>query len=108
PYGVKLGNPQPILSSASTVPVTAPNGGTVQIQVAPIVRNLAAGNFADQEDLGRLDWQATSKDRFYVRYFYQNAPYSLENYSGAAGTFYDIPDANYSTGADLTHQFSTS
>jgi hypothetical protein len=106
PYGVKLGNPQPILSSASTVPVTAPNGGTVQIQVAPIVRNLAAGNFADQEDLGRLDWQATSKDRFYVRYFYQNAPYSLENYSGAAGTFYDIPDANYSTGADWTHQFS--
>jgi hypothetical protein len=107
PYGVKLGNPQPILSSATTTPVTAPDGSTVNIQVAPVVRSLAAGNYADEEDLGRIDWQATPKDRFYFRYFYQNDVGSLYDFYGAAGTFYDVPDANYSVGADETHQFSS-
>jgi hypothetical protein len=106
PYGIKLGNPQPILSAASTVPVTAPDGSTVNIQVAPVTRSLAAGNFADQEELGRLDWQATSKDRFYLRYFFQNDPASNEDYNGPAGVFYDIPNKNYSVGADWTRQFS--
>jgi hypothetical protein len=107
PYGVKLGNPQPILSSATTTPVTAPDGSTVNIQVAPVVRSLAAGDYADEEDLGRIDWQATPKDRFYFRYFYQNDVGSLYDFYGAAGTFYDVPDANYSVGADETHQFSS-
>ena len=31
--------------------------------------------YNDEELLERMDWQPTGKDHFFVRYFYQNAPY---------------------------------
>jgi hypothetical protein len=106
PYGVTIGNPQPVLALATTESVIGPNGQAVDVQVAPVTRTAPSGNLADQEDLGRLDWQATSRDRFFVRYLYQKNVVSNEPDGAPAGTFYDVPDATHSVGADLTHIFS--
>lgn len=106
PYGISLGSPQAVLNQASTETVTGPNGVTAAVQVAPVRRLVPSGTYNDQEHLGRLDWQATPKDRFFLRYFYQT---SLgQNYAlyGAAGTFYNVPDTAHSVGADYTRTFS--
>jgi len=107
PYGVKVGNPQPVMSGASTVKVTSPAGVLTDIQVAPLTRTAPSGNYTDQEQLGRLDYQATSKDRFYLRYLYQKNLSSNNPDNGAGGTFYDVPDATHSVGSDWTHSFSS-
>jgi hypothetical protein len=105
PYGTTFGNPQPF-GAVTTNPVTLPNGSTDLIPVSGVTRNAPqSGNLTDQEDLGRLDWQATSKDRFYLRYFYQsNTTVNLEDTSD---DFYTVPDVNHSIGADWTHTFSS-
>jgi hypothetical protein len=108
PYGVTIGNPQPVLNSpyATTESVVLPGGGTANIPVAPVQRIAPSGNFTDEEVLGRLDWQPTSKDRIFLRYFYQTQ-LSLNNADGGAGgTFYNVPDTAHSVGADITHTFS--
>jgi hypothetical protein len=108
PYGVTVGNPQPVLSQAKTESVTVGAGPTVAVQVAPITRTAPSGNYNDQEDLGRLDYQLSPKDRLYVRYLYQKTLSSNDPDGGPAGTFYDVPAATHSVGADLTHTFSPS
>ena len=108
PYGVAIGNPQPVLSAATTENVTVGAGPTVPVQVAPVTRTAPSGNYNDQEDLGRMDYQFTPKDRLYVRYLYQKTLNSNEPDGGAGGTFYDVPAATHSIGADLTHTFSPS
>jgi hypothetical protein len=106
PYGVTIGNPQPVLSGAQTEAVTVGTGPTVPVQVAPISRSAPSGNYGDQEDLGRIDYQITPKDRLYLRYLYQKTLNSNEADGGPAGTFYDIPAATHSVGGDITHTFS--
>jgi hypothetical protein len=105
PYAITDGNPQPNLQAAQTEKVTVA-GVTTLVQVAPVQRIAPSGNYGDQEDLGRIDWQLTPKDRLYVRYFYQKSLSSNDADGGAAGTFYNVPDVNYSVGADITHTFS--
>jgi hypothetical protein len=106
PYAIAVGSPQPVLSSAQTENVVAPNGNTVAIPVSAVQRIAPSGNLTDQEDLGRLDWQATPKDRFYLRYMYQ--PDETYNYpiNGAGGDFLDVPAVTHSVGADNTHTFT--
>ena len=41
------------------------------IEFAGVARTVPA-LFNDEEVLGRLDWQPSTKDRFFVRYYYQN------------------------------------
>lgn len=107
PYGIKLGNPKPVQGGTKTEKVFAPNGTAVFIPVAPVQRIAPSGNYSDQEDLGRIDYQVTPKDRLFIRYLYQTTN-SLNNpYSPAGGSFYDVPDATHSVGADLTHTFSS-
>jgi hypothetical protein len=106
PYGVTLGNPKPILSSAQIKQIKIGTDPAIGVQVAPVTRTAPSGNYGDQEDLGRLDYQATPKDRFYLRYLYQKTLNSNSPAGGAAGTFYDVPGATHSVGADLTHTFS--
>jgi Carboxypeptidase regulatory-like domain/TonB dependent receptor/TonB-dependent Receptor Plug Domain len=107
PYSVAVGNPQPVLSTAQTENVTAPSGSKVAIPVSAVQRIAPANNFTDQEDLGRLDWQATPKDRFYLRYMYQLDETYNDPVRGASGDFLNVPSVTHSVGADNTHTFST-
>jgi Carboxypeptidase regulatory-like domain/TonB dependent receptor/TonB-dependent Receptor Plug Domain len=107
PFGTTFGNPQQTPGTATTAPVTTPSGATVNIPESGVTRSAPqSGNYVDQEDLGRLDAQATSKDRFYLRYFYQTS--TGLNYEASSDDFYSVPNKVYSVGADWTHTFSNS
>ena len=108
PYGIKAGNPTPIASSVTTQVVT--DGITsAPIEFAGVSRTVPA-LFNDGEQLGRLDWQPATKDRFFVRYYYQNNLTTGGLANGptaiAAGGYIDITGRTHSVGADWTHTFS--
>jgi len=109
PYGIKTGNPSPVAGSTTTQTVT--DGVTsAPIEFAGVARTVPA-LFNDEENLGRIDWQPSTKDRFFVRYYYQNdlttgilagnLPTAI-----AAGGYIEIPARTHSIGADWTHTFS--
>jgi hypothetical protein len=107
PFGTKFGNPQQTPGSGTTAAVTTPSGAIVNIPESGVTRSAPqSGNYVDQEDLGRLDAQATARDRFYLRYFYQTSD-SL-NFEDTPDDFYSVPSKVYSVGADWTHTFSNS
>ena len=110
PYGVTVGNPTPA-GSIVNEPVTGPNGVTATIPFAGVQRTIATP-FNDKEYLGRLDWQPTSKDHLFVRYFYQDqlstgVPFTSTGAGSiASGSYVDVPGTTHSIGADWTHVFS--
>jgi hypothetical protein len=111
PYAIATGNPAPVSSSITTIPVT--NGTTTaNIEVAGVQRTLPY-YVLDQEETGRLDYQMTSKDRFYLRYIYQNNPYIPGLYltsaaTNAAGGFVNVTGITHEVGGDWTHTFTPS
>ena len=105
PYGITVGAPHPV-GAVSFEQVTGPTGAMVNIPVSEVQRTAPSGNYSDQEQLGRLDYQATTKDRFFLRYLYQKNISSNNSDNGAAGIFYDVPDATHSVGADWTRSIS--
>jgi hypothetical protein len=112
PYSVKNGNPQAgaIVPDASQSVVV--NGVTVPVDFAPVIRR-ASGRNDDQELLGRIDWQPTTRDHLFVRYLYQDDPFLGAYGDGvsadiAGGHWYDVPSTTHSIGGDLTHTFSPS
>jgi hypothetical protein len=112
PYSVKNGNPQAgaIVPDASQTVVV--NGVTVPVDFAPVIRR-ASGRNDDQELLGRIDWQPTTRDHLFVRYLYQDDPFLGVYGDGvstdiAAGHWNDVPGTTHSIGGDLTHTFSPS
>ena len=112
PYGVSIGNPQPgpIVPDDSTVFTV--NGQDVPVDFAPVVRRVAGRN-DDEELLGRIDWQPTTKDHLFFRYMYQDDPFTGAYADStttdlAAGRWYDVPGTTHSVGGDLTHTFSPS
>jgi hypothetical protein len=111
PYAVSFGNPTPIASSITTIPVTD-GTSTANIQVAGVQRTLPY-YVLDQEETGRLDYQMTAKDRFYLRYNYQNNPYIPGLYltsaaTNAEGGFVNVNGITHETGGDWTHTFTPS
>jgi hypothetical protein len=121
PYAVTTGNPRQLPTTAQSCPTSlgtfnAANGTCLETVASggTVLQNIPFSNFgrqvpflsSDQEDLGRIDWQATPKDRFYVRYFYQKNPTSPDG-ATANGGFVNVEDAVHSVGADLTHTFSS-
>ena len=108
PYGIKTGNPTPVPGTVGLMPVMV-GTTTVPIEFGAVERTVPA-LFNDEENLGRLDWQPSTKDHFFVRYFYQNdlETGSLANSatSIAAGGYINIPATTHSIGADWTHTFS--
>ena len=105
PYSIKAGNPGPVPGTTTNETFTNATGQTITVPFAAIQRTIPSID-NDQEDLGRLDWQPTSKDRLMLRYFYQNT------FAGAAfgdissGQWVDVPGTTHSIGADWTHVFS--
>jgi hypothetical protein len=108
PYSITTGNPTPVASQASMVPVTLPGGAAATIPVAPISRTVAAP-FTDREYMGRLDFQPDNADRFFGRFYYQG---QLSNGDGGSelvsqGDWYSVPVSNYLIGGNWTRTFST-
>jgi hypothetical protein len=109
-----MGGPQTIGSpttfGATNVPVT--DGTTVnEVEMAQFERTVSE-HVLDQEELGRMDFQAGEKDRFYLRYAYQNNPWIPAWYlffpSGiAAGGISTVTGVTYEVGGDWTHTFTT-
>ncbi|MBV8114175.1 MAG: TonB-dependent receptor [Silvibacterium sp.] len=109
PYGIKTGNPTPVPGTVGPLPVTV-GTTTVPIEFGAVERTVPA-LFNDEENLGRLDWQPSTKDHFFVRYFYQNGLQTgtiagNTNPAIAAGGYFDLPFTTHSVGADWTHTFS--
>jgi hypothetical protein len=109
PYGIKTGNPTPVAGSTVTQMVTVDGVNFVPIEFAGVARTVPA-LFNDEENLGRLDWQPSTKDHFFVRYYYQNdlTTGDLANSPTAiaSGGYIEIPARTHSIGADWAHTFS--
>jgi hypothetical protein len=112
PYGVKIGNPHPGAIVAADSRFLSVSGTPVFVEFAPVIRQVSGRN-DDEELLGRIDWQPTSKDHLFVRYLYQDDPntgaYADTRVSDlAGGRWNDVPATTHSIGGDLTHTFSPS
>jgi hypothetical protein len=129
PYSITTGNPTPVpvASTACTslggtsnangscnVPVS--DGVTASsIEMAQVGRVLSS-HVLDQEELGRLDYQFTRKDRLYLRYAYQNNPWQpawyLFSQTGippagvATGAIPQVNGITHEVGGDVTHIFT--
>jgi hypothetical protein len=110
PYSIKAGNPQ--AGAIGDTQIYTVNGTQVPVDFAPVIRQVAGLN-NDEELMGRMDWQPTSKDHIFVRYIYQDDPFTgayADSYTPdlAAGKWYDVPATTHSIGGDITHTFSPS
>jgi hypothetical protein len=105
PYSVKTGDPKPV-GDVVPVPVTV-GETTANIDMAEIGRNVPSLS-NDEELLGRMDWQPTGKDHFFLRYFYQDNPFINAGGSVTAGSWYNVPDTAHSVGADWSRTMSPS
>ncbi len=106
PYSIAPGDPTPI-GTPSELPVTDGNGNSNNIEVSPFKRTLP--NYTlDQEELGRIDYQMNSKDRFYLRYNYQNNPTVPAAGNFAAGGYVNVTGVTHEAGGDWTHSFTPS
>jgi hypothetical protein len=103
PYAVKAGNPT-AFGPTSTLQVT--DGTTVaNVEVSQFKRTLPQYTL-DQEELGRIDYQVTAKDRFFLRYNYQNNP-TVPTNNSAAGNFVNVNGITHEVGGDWTHTFTS-
>jgi hypothetical protein len=115
PYSVKTGNPSPAgaVTNKTVCAVVSTNDNcpagsfTASIPFSAIQRFLPSTS-SDDEQLLRGDYQATTKDRFYLRYLYQNAPTHVSSATSTipTGNYYDTTDKIHSIGADYTRTFS--
>ena len=97
------GNPR---ATGSTVNKTITDGvTTVSVPFTQIARNFPSET-TDQEYLGRLDFQITTRDRVGGRYIYQKNPTIPDNPTAAGGTV-NVTDITHSIGADWIHTFSS-
>jgi outer membrane receptor protein involved in Fe transport len=104
PYSIKQGNPHPT-GAVTMIPVQVGDGDSVNIPFSQIARSIPSLS-NDEELLGRLDFQATPKDHFFIRYFYQDDPDFEAGGSVPAGAWYNVPDTAHSAGGDWEHTFS--
>ncbi len=70
------------------------------------IQRLLPSTSSDNEQVYRGDWQATNKDRFFIRYMYQNAPTNVSGGTISTGNYYNTTDKVQSGGADYTRTFS--
>jgi hypothetical protein len=103
----------PATPTGATSTVTVTDGTTVaNVEVAQFERSFPTAIF-DQEHLGRIDYQMSDKDRFYLRYNYQNNPYNpgfylVSNATAVAGGYPNVYGISHEVGGDWTHIFTPS
>jgi Carboxypeptidase regulatory-like domain/TonB-dependent Receptor Plug Domain len=112
PYSTSVGNPSQVPGTAPQV-ITVTDGTTVaSVEVSQFQRTFP-DVIQDQEHLGRIDYQLSSKDRFYLRYNYQNNPYNPAFYLtasnvAAAGAYPNVNGISHEVGGDWAHTFTPS
>lgn len=108
PTAVKAGNPT--FGGLTTLNVTNGVGAAVPVEFGTITRFLPQ-LINDYEGTGRVDWQASEKDRVFTRYLFQqnittNASAGvLADF--AAGYAVDVPFRTQQIALDWTHTFTT-
>jgi outer membrane receptor protein involved in Fe transport len=108
PATLTIGNPT--FSNVHTESVVGPGNVTVPVEMGELSRSLTQP-FNDYEATGRVDFQLTSKDRFFARYLFQQQGQSnlpIGGAAGAQGQIYTVYGRNQQIGLDLTHTFSSS
>jgi hypothetical protein len=73
-------------------------------------RRLVPSPFNDNEAMGRIDYQLSSKDRVFGRYIYQKSFYYDYNYfaptENVTGSFVNVGGSSHFVGADWSHTFN--
>ena len=105
PATVPLGSP-----TFNNITQIAVAGAPSDIEMGTLTRFLAQP-FNDYEATGRVDFQLTSKDRFFTRYIFQKTIQTNEAFFGgapsAAGQIVNVGGRNQQIGLDWTRTFSS-
>lgn len=103
PYGIKVGNPTP----AGTIQnITVSNGTTSVLVPFSFVNRTVGTPFDDTQITGRGDWQISSKDRFFMRYVYQDNVNAVGSGTISSGAFVAVPAHDEQYGFDYTRDWS--
>jgi hypothetical protein len=104
PFGVKGGTATP----AGTVQnIAVSNGATTVTVPFQLVQRTVATPFDDTQVTGRGDWQISSKDRFFVRYVYQDSINAVGSGTISSGAYVAVPAHDEQYGFDYTRDWST-
>ena len=103
PYGIKVGNPTP----AGTIQnITVSNGTSSVLVPFSFVNRTVSTPFDDTQITGRGDWQISSKDRFFMRYVYQDNVNAVGSGTISSGAFVAVPAHDEQYGFDYTRDWS--
>ncbi|HTD25100.1 MAG TPA: TonB-dependent receptor [Terriglobales bacterium] len=86
--------------------VLVPPAGCVPIEFGNITRSLPS-LYNDYETTGRVDWQASDKDRVFTRYLFQQTINTNATGDFAAGYVVDVPARSQQIAIDWTHTFTS-
>ncbi len=112
PYSTNVGSPKTVPGTTPQV-INVTDGTTVaSVEVSQFARTFP-DIILDQEHLGRVDYQLSSKDRLYLRYNYQNNPYNPAFYLtapnvAAAGAYPNVNGVSHEVGGDWTRVLTAS
>ncbi len=112
PLAIKAGNPtftgittKPVTATAGVNCTTTP-GACTSIEFGNITRSLPS-LFNDYESTGRVDWQASDKDRVFTRYLFQQTINTNATGDFASGYVVDVPARSQQIAIDWTHTFTS-
>lgn len=104
PYGIKVGNPTP---AGNVQNIIVSNGTTTATIPFAFVSRTVATPFDDTQVTGRGDWQISNKDRFFMRYVYQDNINAVGSGTISSGAFVAVPAHDEQYGFDYTHDWTT-
>jgi hypothetical protein len=103
PYGVTVGHPTP----AGTLQTINVSNGTTTVPIPFAFVNRTVGTpFDDTQITGRADWQISGKDRFFMRYVYQDNVNAVGAGTISSGAFVAVPAHDEQYGFDYTRDWS--
>lgn len=104
PYGITVGNPQP-LGTPTIETLNDANGNPFcNVEFNGITRT-TDNSYRQYDYIGRVDY-IRSKDTIYGRYLYQTSNSFLNGDNGAAGNLYDVPATGTALSVSWTRKFS--
>ncbi len=112
PFGIKVGNPtavNPNTATGGAFPIINVSNGTTSVPVQfGLVSRAVSTPFDDTQITGRGDWQISSKDRFFMRYVYQDNVNAVGSGTISSGAFVAVPAHDEQYGFDYTRDWTTS